>query len=293
MKTRRWSALFGFVAVTLILSTPTAQAAAVPRVGLLPQVSVVSARLMLSDLLPSAASPSLRALAAEISLGASPQPGSIRILEKVFVEQAIGGSEQVSAEVAVPERISVSRSARPVTLEEVFPVVRDALKATDARAANSLQFTDLFLESQVLVGSGDSGLRVINTESDPQLRRARFKVQASRDPEVLPFFVTAHLTEELGAKAGPDAGKSTPAKANPSGTTVSAHAGDPDDRHEILVARGERATLVLHSNALQMFVDVVSLEAGALGQQIHVRTADGGAVLNATVDGRSHLSRNF
>ena len=67
----------------------------------------------------------------------------------------------------------------------------------------------------------------------------------------------------------------------------------PETKKEILVAQGERATLMLHSDALRIFVDVVSLERGTLGQQIRVRMVDSGKIFNAQVDGRAHLEVKF
>jgi flagella basal body P-ring formation protein FlgA len=64
-------------------------------------------------------------------------------------------------------------------------------------------------------------------------------------------------------------------------------------KQEILVAAGESATLTLHSDTLRIFVDVVSLERGTLGQQIRVRMPQTGKIFNAQVDGRAHLEVKF
>ena len=185
-----------------MFSGNSARAARIPRIELLREVSIAGASVLLSDLLPASAPGSLRARAAEISLGAAPQPGNTRILERDAVERRVGANHEVLLEVAVPERIVVSRDARLITLTEVFVAVRMALQHGGVPAADTLQPEDILLESQVFVSPGDSGLQVMRMDFDRGLRRARFLLWPSRDPKVLPFFVTARLGGEIAIGAG-------------------------------------------------------------------------------------------
>jgi hypothetical protein len=272
----------------VMLSAGSAHASRIPRIELLREVSITGTRVFLSDLLPTRAPESLRTRAGQISMGAAPQPGNTRILERDSVEQQVSASEGLLEEVSVPERIALTRDSRPITLTEVYEAVRRALKRTGMPAATTLQPGDVLFESQVFVGLGDSGLQVMHMEFDRGLRRARFLLWPSRSPKVLPFFATARLEGELPlAPIRPSMEFSRLAQ-----NSVTPAAKRPA-MQEILVAPGERATLTLHSNALRIFVDVVSLERGTLGQQIRVRMMDTGKVLSAQVDGRDHLDVKF
>lgn len=294
MEINRRTALMGIAMAAIMLSGNSMRAARIPRIDLLREVSIAGTRVLLSDLLPASAPGSLRARAAEISLGAAPQPGNTRILNRDAIERSAGTNQQVLLEVAVPERIVVSRDARLITLTEVFEAVRMALKHDGVPAADTLHPEDILLESQVFVTPGDSGLQVIRMEFDRGLRRARFLLWASRDPKVLPFFVTAWLGGELPMAQVRPAKEFSHQEKDAPVHVVPARAAKPAEvKKEILVAQGERATLMLRSNAMRIFVDVVSMEHGTLGQQIRVRMLDSGKIFNAQVDGRAHLEVKF
>jgi hypothetical protein len=280
--------IYTVVVITTLAGGPT-QASRVPRIELLRAVRVTGTRVLLSDLLPANVPESLRASAAQISMGAAPQPGNTRIFEHDAVERRAGESEELLTEVSVPERIVVSRDSRPITLSEVFEAIRSALHRSGAPGAAALQPGDVFLESQVFVGPGDSGLRVMRVDLDRGLRRARFLLWPSRSPKVLPFFVTVQFAGEMPlAPLHPV--MEFRRIAQHSAVTIAA-ARPP--KQEILVAAGESATLTLHSDTLRIFVDVVSLERGTLGQQIRVRMPETGKIFNAQVDGRGHLEVKF
>jgi hypothetical protein len=221
-------------------------------------------------------------------MGAAPQPGNTRILERDAVERQASASEGVLEEVSVPESIALTRDSRPITLTEVYEAVRMALKRSGMPAATTLQPADVLFESQVFVGLGDSGLQVMRMEFDRGLRRARFLLWPSRSPKVLPFFATAQFEGELPLAPIRPSMEFSRLTQN----SVASAAKRPA-MQEILVSPGERATLTLHSTALRIFVDVVSLERGTLGQQIRVRMMDTGKVLSAQVDGRDHLDVKF
>jgi hypothetical protein len=265
------------------------RASRVPRVELLREVTVAGSRILLSDLLPPVASEPLRASASQISMGAAPQPGNSRILERDAIARQEGVSEEVLEQVSIPERIVVSSQARSITLNEVFEVIRAALKRNGIASGETLRPEDILLESQVFVGPGDSGLHVMRMDFDRGLGRARFLLWPSSDPKVLPFFVTARLAGELPGLLFRSAPELSRIAKVGSVVVVSARPA----KQEVLVERGEQATLMLRSDTLRMFVDVVSLERGTLGQRIRVRMMDTGKVVNAQVDGRSHLEVKF
>jgi hypothetical protein len=275
-------------AAALFLSG-AAQASRIPKIELLREVTLAGSRVQLSDLLPATAPESLRERASEIAMGSMPLPGSTRILEHDAIESQVSPNVGILSEVSIPESIVVRTDSRAITVNEVFETIRADLAHNGLISAGSLRPEDILLESQILVGPGDSGLQVMRMDIDRGLRRARFLLWPSRSPKVIPFFATAKLEGDLGGlpyRAPADLGRIANTRAIVPVVARPANA-------EILVGQGERATLLLRSETLRMFVDVVSLERGALGQQIRVRMADTGKILNAKVDGLSHLEVTF
>jgi hypothetical protein len=289
MEPNRRIALMGVVMATLLLSGISVRAERLPRIELLRAIAVAGTRISLADLLPATAPESLRAQAAEISLGSAPQPGNTRILDGDAIERSVNADHQdLLSQIAVPARMVISRGARSITLAEVFAAIRAALKQSGVPAGDAVRPEDILFQSQVFVSPGDSGLQVMRMEFDRGLHRARFLLWPSHDPKVLPFFVTARLAGELPLAPVHSTIESGPLVEHDSAPVVSPEI----TAAPILVTRGERATLVLTSEALRMYVDVISLDSGTLGQQIQVRT-DAGKVFSAQVDGRAHLAVKF
>ena len=264
------------------------RAARIPRIELLQEVRVTGARLLLSDLLPENVSGTLRERATKISLGAAPQLGNTRTLERAALMSDFRMSPDILDGIAVPERVMVSREGRPITVAEVLGAIRKALETSSVRAGETLGAEDILLQSQVLVSPGDAGLQVVRMDLDAGLQRARFLLWPSRNPAVLPFFVTARFNGDL-PRAPAHAAEQVRSPESPKLSSVA----KPPAKQEVLVVPGGRATLVLRSATLQMIADVSPLERGVLGQQIPVRVLDTGKIFNARVDGPGHLEVKF
>jgi hypothetical protein len=276
-------------ALVAALSATPANAIRAPRIELLREVTVSGAAVALSDLLPANAGDSLRAQAEEVSLGSAPQPGNTRVIGRGGILNEMAGNRELYEAIVVPERVIVSRDARPVALEEVFVAIRHALAKVNVSAAGSLSPENVLLESQILVKAGDPGLQVLRSDFDPGMKRARFLLWPSRDPTVLPFYVTAVLPEYSVPVVIADSKHSAILPTDRGATRTPARAPKP----EILVSPNASATLLLQSATLNMIVDVTPLERGTLGQQVRVRVADTGKVFRAEVDGRGHLEMKF
>jgi len=289
MKLKIRIVLLGIAIFTAACCGISTNAMRIPRIELLREARVTGAGVLLSDLLPIGAGTSLRARAGKISLGAAPQPGNTRILERSGILGNIGASQDVAAEISVPERIVVSRDARPITVQEVFAAIRTAMDRSGMSAAANLHPDDILLQAQVLVGPGDAGLEVLSSDFDAGLKRARFLLWPSHDPKVLPFFVAARISG-ISPLAGLAALRERSRTGNKPGLLA---APARSAKAEILVSPGEQATLILHSDALRMIAEVIPLERGTMGQQVHVRVVDTGKIFTAQVDGRAHLELNF
>jgi hypothetical protein len=289
MKWKRGFVLLGISVAACMCSVTPSRAMRVPRIELMSVVRVSGARLLLSDLLPASAVGDLRAQAAEISLGASPQPGTTRVLERAHVLENIGGSEDVAGRITVPERIVVSREFRLITVQEVLAAIQAAAGSGGVPAGAHLRPEDVQLQAQILVAPGDAGLLVLRSEFDAGLKLARFLLWPSKDPRVLPFFATAQLAgippADFVRRAEPSRGTTSGAVSSPAPLTP-AHA-------EFLVSAGQDATLLVESGALRFTADVIPLERGTMGQRVRVRVVDTGKMFSAQVDGRAHLQLNF
>jgi hypothetical protein len=289
MRLKRSYKLFAMAIFAAGCFGSSTKAMRVPRVELMREVRVTGVSVLLSDLLPQGAGVSLRARAGEISLGAAPEPGNTRVLVRGGVLENIGARTDVGEEIAVPERMMVSRDARPIRVQEVFVAIRNALELSGDRTTAYLRPEDVLFQAQVLVGPGDAGLEVLRSDFDSGLKRGRFLLWPSHDPKVLPFFVAVHFAGNSPLAALRSIGEVNRTASKPEALPVPATLA----KAEILVSPGVQATLLLRSAALRMMADVIPLERGTMGQQVRVRVVDTGKVFSAQVDGRAHLEVNF
>jgi hypothetical protein len=289
MKTSSVLVFLSFTFVAGLFFGSAAHGARIPRIELLREIHVAGTSILLSDLLPEGASVPLRKRASEITLGAAPDPGNSRTLEQNVLLCRIGLNSSVLSEIVVPERVLVSREARPIALPEVFEAVRRSLQRDGVAEWSALRPEDILLQSQVLVSRGDAGLQVLRADMDRGLRRGRFLLWPSKYPKVLPFYVTATLQQGSPIDSLPSSAWITPNR----NAAAPAAAPAKRARQEVLVSSGQPATLVLHSDVLRMIADVIPLERGALGQRIRVRMVDTGKIFSAQVDGRAHLDCKF
>ena len=271
-----------------LMAGNAARAARIPRIELLREISVAGTRVLLSDLLPAGVPEHLRTTATEISLGSAPQPGSQRILEREALEHRIFARPGLQNQIAVPDRVVISRDVRQVSLSEVYQAIRAALESNGIAAARLPRQQDVSFGSKVLVSPGNPGLQVIRADIDSGLHRARFLLWPSNDPKVLPFVVTARIEGEdpYLSLSTPGTGKSYRPELKES-STAAVPVITP--KKETLVFPGQRATLAFRSSGLRIFAEVMPLERGTLGQRIRVRMIDTGKILSALVDGEGHL----
>ena len=259
-------------ALTAVFAAGSARAARIPRIELLRQVQVSGAHLLLSDLLPGGARDSLRARAANISLGSAPQFGATRTLYRDAVLQRLNEGPEILSEITVPERIVISRESRPITVSEVLVAIGAALEHERRGCRRrALRPESVLLQSQVLVSPGDAGLQVVRMSVDASLRRARFLLWPARDPTVLPFIVTAQFDGDVALPSLPSAELQRPSAHSELPVTPK-----PLPSREILVSPGEQAAMVFDSGSFRMYADVAPLERGSMGQQIRVRVLETG-----------------
>ena len=260
---------------------PRAQAA--PVFALLAEAQVSAASVYLSDLLPAEAPAKIRQSAAGIVLAAAPPPGGSLTLSAQRVTAALPAMAR--GEVVVPPQILVHRSARPLSREEVLVALRSARFPANAEFDTaSLQLDDLQFSAPV-VSAADPRLEVRRANLDPALRQARFVLASSADPHSLPFLVTARLRPPVRDAAAMAGSMGTPSVARSSESELVSSA--------LMVEPGKPARLHVFSANMQMFLDVVPLERGALHETVRVRLPGSGRVLRGLVVAPGCLEAQF
>lgn len=279
--------------------SPAAQGLEAERTTLSPTVTLGAAIVRLSDLLPGEAPATLRARAAEIVLGSAPQPGLSRTVSGMEIKSHLIDAPDLLDRLTIPNRIIIQRSYRSLSASELLQAIRLRLGAQATPDSVNWSPSDLKLSAPVYVTLDDPGLEVTRIELDPLRRWTKFRLWTSKEPSILPFWVTlAHDVKvpTLVARHDMPAGRevqaadfqveeraSTPDGQNllatsermglqvrapvKSGQVVSRSMLTP----VVLVEPGRPAKLVLEGAHFRISTTVIPLQAGALGQQIRVR----------------------
>jgi hypothetical protein len=261
---------------------------AAPVYALLSEARVAGNAIYLSDLLPTQASPELRVEAAKIRLGSAPRPGGSLTLDTSAIAAAIPVAAR--REVSVPAQIVVHRFARLVTQPEVVAALNAALKANSFPGNPVIDGNDVNYSAQIKVAADDALLHVRRVDFDASIQQARFLVVTGADPRALPFLVTARLKSDAD---GSGAGNATAAIMASGPSVDPQHSVAPLDQGDVVILKGKPARLRITSGSMQMIVDVVALEPGAVHQTIHVRVPGSGRVLQGQVVSAGHLEAQF
>jgi flagellar basal body P-ring formation protein FlgA len=274
----------------------------------------------LSDLLPSETPSSLRARAAEIVLGRAPQPGLSRTVSGMEIKSRLIDAPELLERLTIPDRIVIKRSCRSLSTSELLQVIQLRLGAQTTPDSVNWSPSDLTLSTPVYVTLDDPGLEVTRVELDPLRRQTKFRLWTSKEPSILPFWVTlAHDVKvpTLVARHDIPAGR----EAQAADFQVEERAGKPDGQNPVvaldptglqtrapvksgqavtrsmlapvvLVEPGRPAKLVAEGAHYRISTTVIPLQAGVLGQQIRVREVDSQHILSAEVVGPGELKAN-
>jgi hypothetical protein len=293
----------------------------------------------LSDLLPPDAPVELGEICTRIILGNSPLPASQRVISKGQIEQQLREFPSTLEQLEIPNRVIVTRKQRRLSAAEILaaiqtfmageglhaPVAQTCLSRSAARSPSNPKAADLGeqvcataglkLQAPVFVTKPDPGLEVKRVEPDHVERKTRFLLWTSKEPQVLPFYVTIEGLSETSAwalsrneqasegaipadshfgrrKTGEDLADSPGllSGGSPRGT---AHKGGSTQQTMsspiVLVAAGKPAKLVLGTATLRMTELVIPLQDGVKDQLIRVRNLDTQRVFEAEVVGAGLL----
>jgi flagella basal body P-ring formation protein FlgA len=310
------------IIVTLLLCAIPKPSLAAPaqeaeRTTLRQTVTLGAPIVHVSDLLPGGAPGSLKARAAEIALGNAPRPGLVRIISGMEIRSLLIDEPDLLERLTIPDRIAVQRSFRSLSTSELLQVIRLRLGAQTTPDSVNWSPSDLKLSAPVYVTLDDPGLEVTRIELDTLRRQTRFRLWTSKEPSILPFWVTlahevkvptlvarhdipagteAQVTdfqvEERGGTAdgqglvtASDLPGLEPRAAVKSGQALTRSALAP----VVMIQPGRPAKLVVEGAHYRISTTVIPLQAGVLGQQIRVREVDSQHILLVEVVGRGEL----
>jgi hypothetical protein len=273
------------------------------RIALLPDCEIASARLSLADLLPASAPAEIRDAASQVSLGAAPLPGAVRVFSSSLILSRISQKE-LAALLEIPDRVVVRRASRPLTSQEVFDTVQRVLVANHFPLASTIQPADLRMAAPVLVAQGQINLRVTRIEFDSGLGRLRLLIVPESGQGSLPFVATLSLREkpakDVIEKFDPAAGEiASNAEKNPDFPSEPASSSSEKPKSPNLrgvpplVVPGRPALLRILSADMRMVLTVLPLENGGLGQEIRVRVPETGRIVRARVAGEGYLEASL
>jgi len=311
-----------------------------PRVHIPAFAEVEGGTVKLSDLLPSDAPAELGEMCTRIILGNSPLPASQRVICKGQIEERLRGFPSLLERLEFPERLVITCKQRRLSPAEIqtaietfmagegagglvawacFPKAVDGLSSAGSRGAeNSEQVCasdGLELHAPVFVTRSDPGLKVKRVEADRVRGKVRFLLWTSKEPYVLPFYVTVGKLSEWTAWAShpnqQTSGGPAPAEAHlgprknegdlaisptsfgGNSATVGDQKTEPAGKATsppiVLVAAGKPAKLVVETATLRMTALVTPLEPGVKGQLIRVKNLDTQRVFEAQVVGAGLL----
>jgi hypothetical protein len=269
-----------FTAAPLVAAEP-----ACGEVDVAANVEATRENLTLADLLRGAC-PQLREAAAQVSLGAAPRAGSVRVFDRVQVrglleELAGAGSsgKQISA-IVIPERIVVRRGGGTKSCEEIARFVADAAPLQNAGApAWKRQNLDCAAARAIPQATP---LELTQTAWNAALRRWEFSLRCARVGDCVPFLVWSG--ESKTVDGGMKRHFTFSAESSGSHSLLGASASG-----ESTIRRGQTATLVWDQAGIRVVLPVTCLDAGGVGQVVRVQLKNGPRILRAEVVGEGML----
>ena len=263
-------------------------------------VEVGEGELTLADLLTHGVCQQLRAAAAQVSLGAVPRPGSVRVLDgrrvRMLIEGLANSPEENAKEVArtqIPERIVVQRAGATMSCAEVAGFLASVAPAQNMAPVSRRWQQDLDCAGARGIPE-NAPLELMRTTRNAALERWEFALRCSHPEDCIPFLVWAHEGKTSVIHDpdvfGPDV--QGPEMQGPDGFRVesSARAGKAGGSGaERLVKPGQTAILTWDQAGIRVVLPVTCLDAGALGQFVRVRFNNTARILRAEVVGEARL----
>ena len=262
------AAALGFGALNGVALPPGGSA-----VQLVSMVTVSSAKVSLSDLLPPEASAELRSAGSEVSLGGAPEPGSVRQITRAEIESALADKAGILEAIAAPDHITVQRASRRLSTAQIMTVIASILGP--GQSAEGLG-PGVLLQTPVFYTGDDPGLQITQVEFDALHEITRLRIWTSKEPENLPFYVTVRGRPQADIQlldrknAAHHAAADRPGSNGSSDDRIAAPAS-VKHRPPQLVKNGVETQLIIEGPDYRISSTVVPLQSGALGDQVRAR----------------------
>lgn len=292
------------------------------RVEVRKTVEVRSGLVFLSDLLPEGSPAVLRNRAKELVLGRAPHLGRVRSFTREQLEHKLRNTPDLLRKLRIPPRITIRRWRRRLSQNEILQAIRSALQSNGFPKSVLLAAQDLRLSAPVWVTREDPGLQVTRVEFDPVQEQTRFRLWASKEDGILPFYVLTPLNPRvptLVARRDLYAGEEVKAadfqleervvlhfqnNTRPSPAQLAGHrarnrirAGQAVNLKmflpPLLAEPGKPATMVAEGEGFRISTTVMPLQPGTLGQRIRVRSLATNRIFVAEVVDRGLLRKSF
>jgi len=245
------------------------------------RVEVARPELTLADMLAPGACARWQQAAAQISLGAAPRPGGVRVIEGGHVRRwldELALANRVPGTVGdmkIPERIVVMRAGGTKPCAEIARFVFSAA-APETTSWNSPRPTVVNCAAAGGVPE-DAPLELLRTAWNAGLQRWEFALRCVRPGDCVPFLVWAQ-GEKPPSAALANARHDELVTADSTGT-----------RGARLVQPGQTAMLTWEQAGIRIVLPVTCLDAGALGQTVRVRFKNAARIVRAEVVGAGAL----
>jgi hypothetical protein len=274
----RVALIAGVLAAT---SVPVAAESACATVAVASSVEAAREDLTLADLLHGDC-PQLQEAAAQVSLGAAPRAGSVRVFDggqvrgllKEFAGAGLSG-KQVST-IVIPERIAVRRAGGTKSCEEIARFVVDAAPAQNA-GAPAWERKNLDCAAARAIPEA-APLELTQTAWNAALQRWEFSLRCARIGDCVPFLVWSGEPASVDGIPRSRVRRHFTLSTDSPGAHSSASAGG-----ESTIKRGQTATLIWDQAGIRVVLPVTCLDAGGVGQVVRVQLKNGPRILRAEV----------
>ncbi len=233
--------------------------------------------ILLSDLLPLNAAPSLKSASDAIQLGRAPQIGSIRILALEQIARRLAADPTLLAVFQIPASITIRRFQWSIKNAAVRSAISVFLQRWKSKYGDLSDPTTLQLDNTGTLQE-DPALVVTGMEWDDRRQELQFRLHCAKRALCGGFLAHAGWPPALTAKL--QAKFSSGIASNGLGAPASGALSSP-----ALAEKGKPAILILEGTGLRISIPVVCLGRGGLNQQIRALDATTHRVFNAEVVG--------
>jgi hypothetical protein len=282
-----WFRIALVAGVLATASVPIAAEPACTEVAVAANVEAAREDLTLADLLRGDC-PQLREAAAQVSLGAAPRAGSVRVFDggqvRGLLEEFAGAglSEKQISAAEIPGRIVVRRAGGTKRCEEIARFVVDTAPSQNA-GAPAWEQKNLDCAAARAIPEA-APLELTQTAWNAALQRWEFSLRCARAGDCVPFLVWSGEPAAAGRILKSRTQRHFTFSADSYGSHSPAGAGGGST-----IRRGQTATLVWDEAGIRVVLPVTCLDAGGVGQLVRVQLKNGSRILRAEVVGEGML----